>query len=218
MIGLTLPGKSQEPAAKKAAAKKKIHPSLVKVKDDPSLPRVLLIGDSISMGYTVPVRERLKGKANVHRIPANGGPTSRGLASIDKWLGDGNWDLIHFNWGIHDLKHMEGGKNQVVAEDYEKNLRTLVGRLQKTGAKLLFASTTPIPKGKLNPDRTFDDETKYNLIAAKLMKELEIPVNDLHGYMMPRFEEFHKPQDLHYTDEGSDFLADQVAEEIASRL
>src|SRR6266480_369829 len=63
-------------------------PSLRAVTDDPKLPRVLLIGDSISMGYTVPVQELLKGKANVHRVPENGGPTTNGLAKLKAWLGE----------------------------------------------------------------------------------------------------------------------------------
>lgn len=194
------------------------HPSLEKIEDDPNLPRVLLIGDSISMGYTIPVRERLKGKANVHRIPANGGPTTRGLQSIDKWLGDGDWDLIHFNWGIHDLRHMEDGKRQVEPEDYEKNLRALVQKLKATGAKLIWAAITPIPKPPLKPERTFGDETEYNLIAAKVMAEHDIPTNDLHAWVLPRFSELQKPQDLHYQPEGSEFLADKVAAEIEKAL
>ena len=196
------------------SAKKPVHPSLVKVEDVAGLPRVLLIGDSISMGYTVPVREKLKGKANVHRIPANGGPTSRGVASIDKWLGDGKWDVIHFNWGIHDLKHMPDGKHQVEPADYEKNLQILIKKLQATGAKLIWASTTPIPDPPLKPERTFGDETEYNAIAAKVMKEHGIPINDLHGKISPRFAELHKPQDLHFLPKGSEFLGEKVAAEI----
>jgi hypothetical protein len=71
----------------------------------PGLPRVLLIGDSISIGYTLPVRELLKGKANVHRIPQNGGATDVGLEKMASWLGDGKWDVIHFNFGLHDAKY-----------------------------------------------------------------------------------------------------------------
>ncbi|QDV10258.1 hypothetical protein CA51_01000 [Rosistilla oblonga] len=188
------------------------------IEDRADLPRVLLIGDSISMGYTVPTRKLLADKANVHRIPANGGPTTRGLANIDKWLGDGDWDLIHFNWGIHDLKHQADGTRQVEPAAYEKNLRALVAKLKATGAKLVWASTTPIPKGKLNPDRTFGDETHYNEIAARVMTELDVPINDLHGYIMPRFDELHRPQDLHYTSAGSDFLAERVADVIEQHL
>ena len=202
------------PVSAQQQEKKPVHPSLVKIEDDPRLPRVLLIGDSISMGYTVPVRERLKGKANVHRIPANGGPTSRGIANLDNWLGDGNWDLIHFNWGIHDLKHMPDGTRQVEPADYEENLRALVEKLGATGAHLVWASTTPIPDPPLKPERTFGDETEYNAIAAKVMTEHQVPINDLHAGISPRFSELHRPQDLHFTAEGSEALADLVAAEI----
>ena len=59
------------------------------IRDVAGLPRVLIIGDSISIGYTLPTRELLKGKVNVHRISTNGGPTIRGLVQIDSWLGSG---------------------------------------------------------------------------------------------------------------------------------
>jgi hypothetical protein len=72
------------------------------VQDDPELPRVLLIGDSVSRGYTQAARNALAGKANVHRAPANCGPTASGLKNMEAWLGDGKWDVIHFNFGIHD--------------------------------------------------------------------------------------------------------------------
>ena len=170
------------------------------------------------MGYTLPTRKLLEGKANVHRIPANGGPTLKGMESIDKWLGEQSWDVIHFNWGIHDLRHLPNGQRQVEPGDYEANLRKLVARLKRTNAKLIWASITPIPKGKLNPDRTFGDEVEYNTIAAKVMNENLIPINDLHSYVRPRFEELQRPNDLHYKPEGSEFLAQKVAEEIERAL
>jgi len=89
------------------------NPAMRPIEDIPALPRVLLIGDSISIGYTVPVRELLKGAANVHRIPENGGPTTRGLERLDAWLGTNHWDVIHFNWGLHDLKVESNGLHQV---------------------------------------------------------------------------------------------------------
>jgi len=169
------------------------------------------------MGYTLPVRKLLKGEANVHRIPANGGP-SKNVAQYDKWLGTGRWDVIHFNHGIHDLKVMPDGKRQVEPADYEKNLRAIVARLKQTGARLVFATTTPIPPPPLEPDRSFGDVKEYNAIAVKVMKELSIEVNDLYSAILPEFPRLHKPKDLHYTTEGSDFLAKKVAEQIAARL
>ena len=73
-------------------------PAFGPVSDQYGLPRVLLIGDSISIGYTVTVRKELAGLANVHRIPENGADTANGLKKIDAWLGDSRWDVIHFNW------------------------------------------------------------------------------------------------------------------------
>ena len=90
----------------------------------------------------------------------------------------------------------------------------LVAKLKATGAKLIWASTTPIPKGKLNPDRKFGDESEYNAIAARIMEEEKIPINDLHGYVLPRFEELQTPRDLHYKPAGYQHLAEKVASEI----
>ena len=92
-------------------------PAFAPVADQAGLPRVLLIGDSISIGYTVTVRTELAGKANVHRIPENGADTANGLKKIDDWLGDSHWDVIHFNWGLHDLKVTPAGGRQVDLED-----------------------------------------------------------------------------------------------------
>jgi acyl-CoA thioesterase-1 len=191
---------------------------LAPIEDQPGLPRVLLIGDSISMGYTQPVRDLLKDKANVHRIPANGGPTKNGVANIDKWLGDGHWDVIHFNWGIHDLKFMPDGKRQVEPDDYEKNLRTLVAKLKATGAKLIWATTTPIPDGELNPPRSFGKVPEYNEIAKRVMSENGVMIDDLNGAITPHLAEMQNPKDVHYKPEGYALLAKQVAASIESVL
>jgi hypothetical protein len=203
-----------KPTPKKKAA---TNAAMVPIQDVAGLPRVLLIGDSISIGYTLPVRKRLEGVANVHRIPANGGP-SKNLNRYDSWLGTGKWDVIHFNHGIHDLRHMPDGKRQVEPADYEANLKAIVAKLKATGAKLVFANTTPIPQPPLKPERTFGAVPDYNEIATRVMKEAAVPVNDLYQHMLPRFEELHQPQDLHYMPEGSEHLADKVAAAIKEQL
>jgi lysophospholipase L1-like esterase len=193
-------------------------PSLAPIKDDPKLPRVLLIGDSISMGYTVPVRKLLEGKANVHRVPENGGPTTHGLKNLDRWLGEGKWDVVSFNWGLHDLKVDREGKYQVAIDDYEKNLRSLVARLKKTGAKLIWVSTTPVPEGKLSPVRKPGDEVKYNAIAKKVMEENGVAVNDLHAFAAARLREIQMPANVHFTKAGSEVLGKEVASVIEAAL
>src|SRR5215467_1823332 len=139
-------------------------PAFAPVIDNPGLPRVLLIGDSISIGYTAQVRRILAGKANIHRIPENGADTVNGLKNIDSWLGDSHWDVIHFNWGLHDLKVTPEGGRQVPIEAYEKNLAALVERLKRTGAQLIWATTTPVPEGKQSPVRESADVPRYNAV------------------------------------------------------
>lgn len=214
-LALTLQAQTTKPEAK---PKRAPSPVTAPIQDVAGLPRVLIIGDSISMGYTLPTRKLLEGRANVHRIPQNGGPTKNGIANIEKWLGTGKWDVIHFNWGIHDLKFMPDGKRQVEAADYEKNLRTLVARMKQTGATLIWACTTPIPEGELNPSRRFGSVKEYNDIAARVMAESGVITDDLNAHMTPEFERMHNPKDLHYGAEGYEFLAKKVAEEITKVL
>ena len=120
------------------------------------LPKVLIMGDSISIGYTSYVVENLKGVAEVRRHKGNAGPTIRGVAKIDEWLGKEQWDVIHFNWGLWDMYGWEYHKEDRSPEAYGKRLESLVGRLKKTGAKLIWATTTPAcPANEKTMERRF---------------------------------------------------------------
>lgn len=215
-------------AKKKTRPARKPNPAMAKVEDVPGLPRVLLIGDSISIGYTVPVRTMLKGKANVHRPLTNCGPTSKGVAEIDKWLGDGKWDVIHFNWGLHDLKYMgpngqnladpraKDSRQQVPPKEYEENLRKLVARLKKTKAKLIWRSTTPVPEGAKG--RVVGDSAKYNAIAKRIMDEHKIAIDDQYSFALKRLKEIQRPANVHFSPEGSRELAKQAVNAIDKAL
>ncbi|OYW17714.1 MAG: hypothetical protein B7Z55_11990 [Planctomycetales bacterium 12-60-4] len=214
--------------AKPARPKRAPNPAFAAVTDDPALPRVLLIGDSISIGYTLAVRDLLKDQANVHRIPTNGGPTTNGLKNIDAWLGDSTWDVIHFNWGLHDLKYVgadgttladpkaEGTRQQVPLPQYEENLQQLVKRLQKTNATLIWCSTTPVPEG--SNGRVGGDEVPYNAAAARVMKANGVTTNDLCSFAEPQLADIQLPKNVHFTPAGSKILAQKVADEIAAAL
>jgi len=188
------------------------------IADDPKLPRVLLIGDSISVGYTLPVRRLLAGKANVHRIPANGGPTTNGLARVAGWIGTNRWDVIHFNWGLHDLKLTATGKHLTPLPQYETNLVILTRRLKATGAALIWASTTPVPRGKLSPSRQPGDEIRFNDAARRVMEQHGVVINDLHGFAVAQGAKMQRPANVHFTAEGCDALAKQVAGAVLAEL
>ena len=199
------------------------------IEDVPGLPRVLLIGDSISIGYTLSAREALKGVANVHRIPTNGGPTSKGLSNIEDWLGSSKWDVIHFNWGLHDLCYRhpdsktQGNRDKVngsvthSVEEYSRNLEKLVVRMKKTGSRLIFATTTPVPQGEAG--RKVGDDILYNKAALTVMRKHKVSINDLHGLMANRMSQFGiRPGNVHFTPEGSMLLAEKVAKALKKAL
>jgi acyl-CoA thioesterase-1 len=196
---------------------------------------VLILGDSISIGYTPMVREALVGQAVVLRpMTADGkaencSGTTHGLRHLDRWLAleGGHWDVIHLNWGLHDLKHQdakgqpsssESDPPQATVEVYERQLRELVSRLQSTGAALVFATTTPVPDGKLSPWRSDEDVVKYNEAALRVMRQHGVAVNDLYGFCKPRLQELQLPANVHFKPEGSKALAGEVARSIQEAL
>jgi len=196
---------------------------------DEGLPNVLILGDSISIGYTPLVAERLEGRASVSRPSANCGDTRFGLRWLENWVGTTRWDVIHFNWGLHDIayRHPEAkvygnrdkvnGTLSVTPEQYALNLEALVQELKKTGATLIWASTTLVPEGEAG--RFVGDDVKYNAIAAEIMKRHGIEINDLHA-LSSDFPAslFDGPGDVHFTKAGSNKLAEQVTEALRSAL
>lgn len=193
--------------------------------DNPELPNVLIIGDSISIGYTVEVRKLLKNKADVYRIKTNGRNSKYGLQNLDKWIGKQHWDVIHFNWGLWDVcyrnpkskaqghRDKENGTLTAIPKEYRANLEAIVKRLVKTKAKLIWAETTPVPDHELG--RKVGDSAKYNLIASDIMLANKVEINKLHSYALENIKNIQKGRgDVHFTKEGYRYLAQKVAEEI----
>lgn len=196
--------------------------AITAVVDIPELPRVLLIGDSISIGYTTLVRSKLQGKANVHRVPVNARNTEVGVTNMKSWLGAGKWDVIHFNFGLHDAKYASPTEQRTSRGQYAANLQQLIDQMRATGATLIFATTTPVPDelqyGKATGDRVFDSIPDRNAIATDLMKKNHVAVNDLYTLVLPKQDEIRRPADVHFTSEGYELLADAVAGSIGKHL
>ncbi len=190
------------------------------------LPRVLLLGDSIRIGYAPLVAKKLDGIAVViHPGMENCADTPTTLKGLDKWLGDRPIQVIHLNCGLHDLKFDKATqKHQVPVEMYQENLKAIVTRLKKVTPNVLFANTTPIiddrhAARKAAFDRTEADVVKFNIAATATMRELDIPVNDLHRIVYDGDVTKMLGKDgTHYTPEGYDRLADAVADSIRRQL
>ncbi|MDZ4289978.1 MAG: SGNH/GDSL hydrolase family protein [Prosthecobacter sp.] len=198
--------------------------------DAPAKKRLLILGDSISIGYTPIVQKMLADEMTVLRPmrgerPENCSGTTSGVANIDRWLqiDGGKWDVIHFNWGLHDLKHVKPGDPkgatselatdppQATVDVYEKNLREIVAKLKATGAKLIFATTTPVPEGAMKVYRNNADAIRYNEAALRVMKDNGITVNDLYAFAKPQLAEIQlQPANVHFTPKGSEALASEV--------
>lgn len=199
-----------------------------------SHPKALLLGDSISIGYTDFVVGILDGEVDVHRpLNANGGylnceGTTKAKAEIDSWLGVGSWDVIHFNFGLHDLKHVDPvtGRNsrkpedpqQANVEQYAENLEAIVTKLKSTKAPLIFATTTPYPDDPGGPLRDPGQPERYNAAALAIMRRHGVTVNDLYGLVHSRMDEFLPPRNVHPRRAAYLVMARQVVAHLRKAL
>lgn len=167
-------------------------------RSDERLPRVLILGDFVYQQPARSVASELKGRADVVYAALRPGEvrnTKTTLTNLSDLLGERKWDVIHFNLGLGDLVYRApglksfrtmpkeaGGVRTTAPEQYERNLRELVKRLSDTDAKLIWANTTPL---RSSPLGVFDmgSEKEYNAIAAKIMTEHDIPINDMYSYV-----------------------------------
>mgnify|MGYP003666141565 CR=1 FL=1 len=177
-------------------------------------PKILIIGDSISIGYTPFVEKHFSKDAIIRHNPGNAQHTGTGLENISKWIGDGDWDVIQFNWGLWDLcyRHpdskVQGNRDKINGkitydiETYKSNLDSIVTILQKkTNAKLIFVTTTYVPENE--PGRFQDDVLKYNEAAKAIMKKHSVIVNDIYGQSVAIHKKYGKGStDVHYTSKG----------------
>ena len=179
------------------------------------------------MGYTPFVKKSFEGKANVSHPKENCGPTGKGIANMDAWLGDTKYKVIHFNFGLHDLKRVDAitKKASIKPEDplmtdlktYEENLKTIVKKLKTMDAKLIFATTTPVPEHS-SPLRDPQLPAEYNAVAKKVMKKYKIEIDDLYSFILPQADKIRKPNNVHYTEEGYKILGKKVADAIAKYI
>lgn len=154
--------------------------------DQLSKPKVLIIGDSISLEYTPYVRKALDSKAVVAHSAGNLQDSNNGVRNLRRWIGSGKWDVISFNFGLWDIcyrqpgsitKDKVNGSIAVPLDQYERNLDLIASQLKAIGANVIFQSITVVPQQ--DPCRNSVDVEKYNQTAAKVMRRLGIPVNDL---------------------------------------
>ncbi len=171
------------------------------------IPQVLFLGDSIHQTIVQAAALDLSGIASIHYPPGGSvNDSDAALAKIDSLLGETQWDIIYFNFGIGELFYKDpatreirimskesGGVRVSTPAQYEKQLDSLVQRLKTTNAKLIWGNTTPmITVYGYSSHRgiRFDanSELEYNTIAARVMAKHKVPVVDLHAHVMAQFK------------------------------
>lgn len=187
-------------------------------------PKILIIGDSISIGYTPFVEQKFGVDALVKHNPGNAQHTGTGLEKIEEWIGEEDWDIIQINWGLWDLcyRHPDskvyGNRDKVNGtltyslKDYESNLHSIVSKIKQiSDAKLIFVTTTYVPENEAG--RFKKDPKKYNKVAKSVMKKQGVLINDLYKPSITIHKNFGiGDDDVHYTPEGYEQLGAIVYE------
>jgi len=183
--------------------------------NETGLPRVLLIGDSITRGYEPEVEKRLAGKAFVARLATSAFLSDPMLLKeITLVLDSLPFDVVHFNNGMHGWQHSE--------DKYKKAFPEFLATIQKHAphAKLIWAATTPLKEStpvKPGEARSSDERiAARNAIALEFIKAKSIPVDDLYTPMTGH-PEYHS-DNVHFNPQGITLQADQVAAEIEKIL
>ena len=179
---------------------------------------VILIGDSIRMGYEETVRAELTGLAEVWAPEDNGGTSENVLAHLAEWAISRAADVVHINCGLHDIKtEFDHDAAGVPLGAYAENVRGILTRLRdETDATIIWASSTPVIEARHNATKPFArfeaDVDAYNAAAAQIAEELGIVVDDLFAAVMAAGRDELLIEDgVHFTPAGSALLGQAVA-------
>jgi lysophospholipase L1-like esterase len=189
------------------------------------LRKVVLIGDSIRIGYQEYVEEFLKGLAVV-RFPKGSSFTSTDvLIHVDDWIIAHKPDVVHINCGLHDVRREKStGKIKTPLGRYKADISKILQRIvHGTSAKLIWATSTPVNEEWHNEikdfDRFLDDIRVYNAVSIEICRELGVEVNDLYGRISKAgADALLAPDGVHFVEEGWRTLGREVAERIKPHL
>jgi len=182
-------------------------------------PKIILIGDSIRMGYQPTVIEQLSAIADVSGPEENGGTSENILVHMDEWIISQSPDIVHINCGLHDIKNpFDASAIDIPIDRYETNVRTILGRLKdESGAQIVWATTTPVNEQRHRAHKDFlrfnADVSACNEAAKKLAVEFGARVNDLHSTVTEAGPDKILLEDgVHYSEEGYALLGKTVAD------
>ena len=186
---------------------------------------LLLIGDSIRMGYDKSVKKTLEGMANVIFPEDNcryAAYVLRYLHEYIKEIGGENIDVIHWNAGLWDCLRMFDEEPQTPIDIYKYYIERVCIRIKKLcpNAHVIFATSTTVLTEKMNEGfRRYNDEIKeYNDVAVEIVKKYGFEINDLYSLSASLPEETHSDATHYYTPEGTEVFTNQVLSIVTPKL
>ena len=186
--------------------------------------RILVIGDSISMGYTPTAALELADVAEVEHNPGNGGDSRNVLANIASWLAKARPDLVCLNCGLHDVKReKETLHYQIPLDEYRENVTAILDKIRAADCHLVWVTTTPVIDERHQAAKEFDrynvDVVEYNAMARAIVDDAEIAVIDLHQAALDLGLETALGDDgVHFTDAAYKALGKVVAEGLREHM
>ena len=177
--------------------------------------KMMLIGDSIRLGYQAKVTELLAGKANVTAPAENCRFSAYTLFNLSAWVPDNDYDVIQWNNGQWDTCHMPDGRIHTPLANYlelqERIATVLLGKTKR----LVFATTTPVwpeqfTSAARNPRRN-EDISAYNHAATELLAPLGVEINDLFPCLVGDIKRYISGDMVHLTEAGNDLCAGRIA-------
>jgi hypothetical protein len=180
--------------------------------------KVILLGDSIRLGYQARVAELLAGRASVTGPQDNCRFSAYTLFNLAAWVPDGGYDVIQWNNGQWDTCHMADGRIHTPLATYVELQERIADILAPKCGRLVFATTTPVwpeqfASGSIHPRRN-EDIRACNAAATDLCRRLGIEVNDLHAALAHDLQRYIADDMVHLTEAGIEVCARRTAELI----
>ena len=187
--------------------------------------KIVLIGDSIRMGYQPFVAKKLDGEAEVWGPAGNSRHSLWALDHFPEWVDAQKPDIVHVNFGIHDASVQADGQHQILLDQYRLCLQRFVDKVNALdGAKMIWATTTPlyaveegVPMNLWSP-RPEAEIDAYNSAALEIVNKAGLPVNDLNKVVMDNgFHKCLREDGCHMSEFGNEVLSDAVAAAIRAQ-
>ena len=186
---------------------------------------LLLIGDSIRMGYDKSVKRTLEGKANVIFPTDNCRFAAYLLRKFHEYLSDikgEDIDVVHWNAGLWDCLRLFEEDPHTPIDVYAYYIERVCVRIKKIcpNAKVIFATSTKVLSEKMGKDfkRYNEDIEKYNEVAVEIAKKHGFEINDLYTLSTTLPEEAHSDAVHYYTSIGTEAFTNRVLSFVAPAL